>query len=124
MKRLRQDDAIKCIRRNMVRVGEVTDKCSIRVIAGYMKNIADFDALSTEALSIGSISNFENSSLNIVGRALKKVFNIVTIDGLPAVKAKVIAEWCQTVQVSELNCSQARSHLTAPSIKQPLAFGS
>jgi hypothetical protein len=116
MKRLSQNNAIKRIRWNVIRTCEITDECSIRVITGDMQDIADFDAVSTEALGIRSIANFEDSSLNVTGITLQKVFDIVTVNGLPAIIAKMIAEGRQAIQDSKIHGSEARGRLPSPPI--------
>src|SRR5437762_922283 len=110
---LSQHNAIKCIGRNMIGVGEVGYDGRSRRFSRHMQYIASSNSVAAVSSRIRIISNFQYAVSDVGGATLQKRFNVVTVYRRAPIKSEDAADWSQSPEMAESHPSDGKRSLGA-----------
>jgi hypothetical protein len=111
---LRQNDAIKRIRGNVIRGTDVANNGSEGISVIDMQDVTSSDTVGAESSGIGVPTDFQDSTSNICRVLTEKTLDVISINRKSPIKTKIAAERNLAAEVAKTNMAPSRTVFTIP----------
>jgi hypothetical protein len=107
----------------MVGAGQVANKGRLWVPSDHIQHIAAGHAVAAEPPCVGVVPDLQDPPSDVVSIAGEKILEVVAVDGLPPVKAELVAYGRHPPQAAEAHGAHRRPLVQRPEIPEPSTDG-
>ena len=118
MERLRQNDAVKDIGRDVFRRTQIAYECRLRVSFLHVQDVAARDAVTAEPLGVAVVADLQDPAADIGFAAREEPLNIKTVYRCPAIKAEFAAKGRQAAEIPKPRRPSGKQATTKESRRQ------
>src|SRR5262245_48144617 len=124
LQRLREDDAVEHVGRDVIGVRQIGDDRRVRVIRVHMEDVIGGNLCAAESLGIDVLADLEHMPSHVLRPPVEKVLYVITINGPAPGFTKDLSNWTHPTEIAKIDLPDAQllspSHASLDRTAHPL----